>query len=75
MAETLFDVVAVSLDDNSILWVEKKKTLANAEAIVSMAVMRQGCDDRFFTSVPHGLYSKGDTYKGAGGLYLPSSLD
>ena len=58
----LYDVVAVSLDDNSILWVEEKKTLPNAEAIEAMAVMRQGVEDRFFTHVPHGTYRQGDKY-------------
>lgn len=60
----LYDVVAVSLDDNSILWVEQKKTLPNAEAIVAMAVMRQGVENRFFTEVPHGTYKQGEKYEG-----------
>lgn len=42
----LYDVVAVSLDDSRVIWVETDKTLPNAEAIVKIAVMRQGCDDR-----------------------------
>jgi hypothetical protein len=58
----LYDVVAVSLDDDSILWVDEKKTLPNAEAIEAMAVMRQGVEDRFFTHVPHGTYKQGDKY-------------
>jgi hypothetical protein len=60
----LYDVVAVSLDDNSILWVDEKKTLPNAEAVVAMAVMRQGVEDRFFSPVPHGTYRQGDTWHG-----------
>ena len=60
----LYDVVAVSLDNNRILWVERKKTLPNAEAVVAMAVMRQGCDDRFFSEVPHGAYQEGDKWQG-----------
>jgi len=60
----LYDVVAVSLDDNSVLWVDHKKTLPNAEAIIAMAVARQGVEDRFFAPIPHGKYEQGDQYKG-----------
>ena len=60
----LFDVVAVDLKSNQILWVERKKTLPNAEAIVSMAVMRQGVEDRFFAPVAHGTYNEGDRWEG-----------
>lgn len=60
----LYDVVAVSLDTNEILWVDKKKTLPNAEAVVAMAVMRQGVEDRFFAPVLHGRYTEGDQWKG-----------
>ena len=60
----LYDVVAISLDDNSILWVDKNKTLPNAEAVVAMAVMRQGCGDRFFAPTPHGKYKQGDQWTG-----------
>lgn len=60
----LYDVVAISLDDNSILWVDQKKTLPNAQAIVAMAVMRQGVEDRFFCEVAHGLYTKGEQWQG-----------
>jgi hypothetical protein len=58
----LYDVIAVSLDDNTILWVDKKKTLPNAEAVVAMAVMRQSCEDRFFKPVPTGQFKQGDVY-------------
>lgn len=57
-----YDVIAVSLDDNSILWVDENKTLPNAEAVVAMAVMRQGCLDRFFKEVPAGSYKQGEIY-------------
>lgn len=60
----LYDVVAISLNDSSILWVDEKKTLPNAEAVVAMAVMRQGVSDRFFKPVPHGQYKKGDKFEG-----------
>ncbi len=61
----LYDVVAVSLGDNSILWVDEKKSLPNAEATEALAVMRQGVEDRFFTHVPHGTYKQGDKYVAA----------
>lgn len=60
----LYDVVAVDIDGGTILWVDEKKTLPNAEAIVMMAVMRQGVEDRFFSEVPHGTYKQGDKWKG-----------
>lgn len=60
----LYDVVAVSLNDGSILWVDENKTLPNAEAVVNMAIMRQGVEDRFFKPVPAGTYKKGDAYAG-----------
>lgn len=63
----LYDVVAVDLHTNRILWVEHKKTLPNAEAVVAMAVMRQGVEDRFFSEVPHGAYNEGDEWKGKTG--------
>lgn len=61
----LYDVVAVSLDDSRVILVEMDKTLPNAEAIVKMAVMRQGCEDRFFVEVPAGKYQEGDKYESA----------
>lgn len=59
-----YDVVAVNLDDSKVLWVEKNKTLPNAEAVVAMAVMRQGVEDRFFVPVAAGQYGAGDRYTG-----------
>lgn len=58
----LYDVIAVSLSDRSILWVDERKTLPNAEAIIAMAVMRQGVEDRFFTKAAHGQYKQGERY-------------
>lgn len=61
-----YDVVCVSLDDNSVLWVDENNSLPNAEAVIAMAVMRQGVEDRFFTEVPPGKYKQGDKYIGKG---------
>lgn len=65
--DSLYDVVAVSLDDNSIIWVDGPKTLPNAEAVVYMAVARQGVEDRFFSEVPHETYKKGDKWQSKDG--------
>ena len=60
MAESMFDVVAVSTDDNRVLWVDGPKTEPNANAIITMAIMRQGVEDRFFTAANPGKYRVGD---------------
>lgn len=63
----LYDVIAVEIDTSRIIWVDRKKTLPNAEAVIAMAVMRQGVEDRFFCEVPHGRYEEGDKYEGKAG--------
>ena len=64
MTSGLVDVVAVDLDSRRVLWVMSGKTEANAEAIIGMAVYRQGVEDRFFTTTKVGKYEEGDTYRG-----------
>ena len=66
MDNKLYDVVAVGLNDSKVLWVDERKTKANAEAIVKMAVMRQGVEDRFFGIALHGKYKQGDAYTDSG---------
>lgn len=61
-AEPMFDVVAVSLEGRKVLWTMGPKTERNAEAIIDMAVMRQGCDDRYFTTSDPGKYAEGDVF-------------
>ena len=63
MAESMFDVVAVSTDDNRVLWVDGPKTEPNAHAIITMAIMRQGVEDRFFTTAIPGKYKAGDKFE------------
>lgn len=58
----LFDVVAVSINDSSVRVISEGKTKENAEAIVSMAVMRRGVDGEFFADVPTGKYKDGDKW-------------
>jgi hypothetical protein len=62
--EPHYDVVAVSLHNSSVLWVVGQKSAANAEAIIAMAVMRQGVEDRFFVMTVPGQYRVVDRYKG-----------
>lgn len=52
--ENLFDVVAVNISTGKERIIERNKTERNAEAIVSMAVMRRGVEEEFFKTVPAG---------------------
>lgn len=58
------DVIAVSFETGEILWLEPDRTEANAEAVIKMAIARQGVEDRFYVAVPAGKYHKGDKYEG-----------
>lgn len=60
--EKLFDVVAVDLKTYKVRFMAQGKTERNAEAVVTMAVMRRGVEDEFFVKVPAGTYAEGDTY-------------
>lgn len=62
----LFDVVAVSHATNKVRIFERDKTERNAEAIVSMAVMRRGCDEEFYSETRAGMYHEGDEWQGDG---------
>jgi hypothetical protein len=63
MSEQLFDVVVVSLDTNKVRIIASGKTKDNAGAIVSMAVMRRGLDEEFFSECPHGSFADGEEFK------------
>lgn len=60
----LYDVVAVNIKSGVVesLFGERK-TLRNAEAIVTMAVMRRGVDEQFYAEVPTGKFKVGDRYE------------
>lgn len=60
-----FDTVAISLDSFKVaaLYAENV-TEADAEAVVKMAVYRQGCDTHIFAAVPHGQYAVGQKWDG-----------
>lgn len=63
MSETeRYDVVAVSTEDYAVLWADGPHDRENAEAVVKMAVMRQGVVDRFFVECAHGAFKAGDRY-------------
>ena len=59
----LYDVVAVNIKTGMVesLFGERK-SLRNAEAIVSMAVMRRGVDEQFYAEVPTGTLKVGDKF-------------
>lgn len=60
----LYDVVAVNIESKLVRLIAEDKTLENAEAIVTMAVMRRGVDEEFFAEVPQGRYKEGDKWTG-----------
>lgn len=60
--EILWDAIAVNIDDSTVRLFGEQKTLANAEAISAMAVMRRGVDEEFYTEVPTGVFKDGDKY-------------
>ena len=60
----LYDVVAVDLKWSKVRLIAQSKTKTNADAIETMAVMRRGVEDEFFSVVPHGQYKDDDTWKG-----------
>ena len=59
----LYDVLAVNIATLKVRLMAEKKTLPNAEAIVSMAVLRRGVDEEFYAEVPTAKYKEGDLYK------------
>lgn len=61
--EKLYDVLAVNFSTAIIRLLAEQKTYRNAEAIVSMAVMRRGVEEEFFVKVKSGTYKEGDTWK------------
>lgn len=63
MNAELYDVVAVNMETNRVRFMAEGKTLRNAEAIVSMAVMRRGVDEEFYAEVPAGSYKEGDVWQ------------
>lgn len=64
MTDKLYDVVAVSIATGKVVSLYgESKTAKNAEAIINMAVMRQGVNENFYAEVPANKFKIGDTYK------------
>jgi hypothetical protein len=50
----LFDVIAVTIEPpHTKRLMAERKTEADAEAVIRMAVMRRGVDEEFYKAVPH----------------------
>ncbi len=62
--EKVFDVVAVECETGNVLWVSGPHTEGNADAVISLAVMRQGVEDRFFSPCQPGQYKAGNKWNG-----------
>lgn len=58
----LFDVLKVRMTDHKIEVIDTLLSARNADAVESMAVMRQGCEEHFFVTEPAGKYSDGDKW-------------
>ena len=59
-----FDVWSVDIETGKCeLLMAGNKDARNAEAVVSMAVMRRGCETHFYATVPHGSHKSGDSLK------------
>ena len=52
--EPLFDVVAVNIETYEERHIDTNKTERNAEAIITMCIMRLGCDSEFYKTVQAG---------------------
>lgn len=65
-----FDVAAVETSTGAVLWVDGPYDAQNANAVIAMAIMRQGVEDRFFSSCQHKQYKAGDKWEG-GTLLTP----
>lgn len=66
MSKREIDVLAVSIDDSKVLWTYRTVGEKNAEAVIKMAVIRQGVEGRFYTTAPAGAYETGDIYRSGG---------
>lgn len=58
----MYDVIAVNMKTHKVSVIGENKTERNADAIETMAVMRIGCDEEFFTKVIAGRYKEGDEW-------------
>lgn len=63
-SDKLFDVIAVDIKTKAVRIMAADMEIDNAEAFVSMAVVRRGVDKEFFAPRPAGSYKEGDKYAG-----------
>lgn len=64
MSEKLYDVVAVNIKTGAVRLIAQGETNRNADAIESMAVMRRGVKEEFFSVVTANTYQDGDHWAG-----------
>lgn len=57
-----FDVVAVNIQTQRVRILATDKDERNAEATITMAVVRRGVEEEIYTSVPTGSHKDGDTW-------------
>lgn len=61
----LFDVLAVLIDDpRTVRLLAHDKRERDADAVIDMAVIRNGVEIEFFTMAPAGKYRDGDEWRG-----------
>lgn len=70
MGKPMYDVICVSIDEPTILWVDGPHDRDNAEAVHDMAIARQGVRDRFFAYAQPKQYKSGDKWEG--GVNIPN---
>lgn len=57
-----YDVIAVDLCTNEVRIIASNKSAKNANAISEMAVIRNGCEEEFFTIAESGKYKDGSIF-------------
>lgn len=65
-----FDVAAVEISTGCVLWTDGPYDAQDADAVIKMAIMRQGPEDRFFSPCRPAQYKTGDKWEG--GTSLPN---
>lgn len=68
--EKQFDVAAVEISTGNVLWVDGPYDAQSADAVIKMAVMRQGVEDRFFAPCSTGSCKQGDRWDA--GVAMPT---
>lgn len=68
--KTQFGVAAIAIKTGEVIWINGPYDADNAEAVIRMAIARQGVEDRFFSACHPDQYKPGDKWEG--GSILPS---